>query len=226
MAEQLPLPERPYRATDTDPYWWGGCIARGVSADGRIAYGTEWQANDNYMIWWDENNNWHYVGEDIRELTEYLVTDEYGEEYVYLAAKGMMSQASTTNISHKGTWICGWYVEQTPDDDNAIQWHFYPGFYNTVENKTYIFWDYPDGRAIYAREDGIGFICTNAQMYQQDDSMRNYYTVDINTLSTLGSTSDWFFDNFGIYPPGKSIVRGFSDDNTIALFENAYAVVR
>ena len=224
VAQELPKPETPLRYSNN---WYGGVIGRGLSTDGKIIFGTEWQGTDFFMIWWDEDGNWHRVGDDVSETFTIPVTDKNGE-YAgdYIGVKGMINVNCYYAISPSGKWISGWYYETVIKEDGSISSVLYPAFYNTEQGKTYIFWDYPDGKAICAREDGIGFIKTNADIFQTDVQMSNFFTVDIENETVISTTQQWFFDNYGIYPPVKAVTIGFSDDYKIAMFQNAYLVDR
>ena len=222
VAQRLPMPDTPYRESNA---WYGGLIPRQISGDGKIIYGTEWQGMDDYMIWWDENDNWHYVGDDIRQIDYLEVTDGNGNTGTLILAKGMVTQNNPYAMTPSGKWITGWYTEHTVNETtNAVSWDFYPGFYNREENKTYIFRDYPDGRGIAVREDGIGFIRTNSAPYQTDSSMSEYYAVDIESGSVINTIQNWFYDNYGIYTPAKEWLMGFSSDFKVAFFATKYVV--
>ena len=214
----LDKPEKPYIVDE----WFAGLYLRQCSADGKIVYGTEWQNSDHYMIWWDENNDWHYVAADVYKTEELLVTDKNGNEGYIIMAKGMINHNATTAMSSSGEWVAGWYAENVVRDSGAIGLDLYPGFYNILENKTYIFWDIPNGYGITVTNDGIGFVRTNAALYNSDTETSDYYAVDIRSGNIISSAQQWYFDTYGIYPPAKAVPWGFSPDGTVAMFTNAY----
>ena len=79
-----------------------GIIARGISADGSIAYGTIWDNLDFGMVYWDKEGNVHYVGEDVRTVTTVQRSDGYGGTYDYNIVNGMISWAGTYQASPSG----------------------------------------------------------------------------------------------------------------------------
>lgn len=218
----LELPETPTRPQYE---WYGGAICRGVSADGKLIYATEWNSVDFFLLMWDENDQVHRVAEDVLKVTPVEVTDANGTVGIYYVVECAMKQSNNPSaITPSGKWIAGWVHVESFDDSGRLFDIQYPAFYNTLEHKTHIFWDYPDSHALAARDsDNVGFIRTNSRLMQQDDlTMSDYYTVDIESETTISTTQQWFFDNYGIYPPAKALVKGFSDDNRVALFQYAY----
>ena len=226
VAHQLELPETPTRPQYP---WGGGCIARSCSADGKIVMGTEWNNTDFFILWWDENNNVHRAAEDVYGLDPIEVTDKDGNTGIYyMVTGGMMTTNNPEALSRSGKWIAASFYRDVITDAGAIYREYYPGFYNTQENKTHIFWDYPDGSAQMARDsDNIGFIQTNARLLASTElEYREYYTVDIEAETVLSSTQDWFHEKYDIYPPSKSLIYYFSEDDRIALFQDAYVYDR
>ena len=90
-VRELPMTELNYR---NEPHSMG-IIARGISADGSIAYGTIWDNLDFGMVYWDKEGNVHYVGEDVRTVTTVQRSDGYGGTYDYNIVNGMISWAGT-----------------------------------------------------------------------------------------------------------------------------------
>ena len=223
VAVRLPMPDTPFRESNS---WYGGLIPRKVSADGKIIYGTEWQNMDDYMIWWDENDNWHYVAEDARKIDYVEAVDSDGNVGILVLASGMINQNATYAMTNSGKWLTGWFAENVIHDDGSISWDFYPGFYNRETNKTYIFREYLDGRGIAVRDDGIGFIRTNSAPYQTDSTLCDFYAVDIESGTVISTIQNWFYDNYGIYTPAKEWLMGFSSDNKVAFFATSYVLDR
>ena len=220
VEKALPMPEKPFRG---DAYgWFAGLLPRAVSADGKIIYGTEWQSSDWFMIWWDENDDWHYVGEDVRELNYIPVTDGSGNTYMYAMVSGMINSNAKQAMPQSGEWICGWYYTEQFREDGAIIGTHYPAFYDVKHNKTHIFYDYPESCAVSVKNDGsAGFIRTNAiPLGNTSIDTSDIYAVNPQTETTISTAQQWFFDNYGIYPPAKSLPYGFSDDDTIVTFIN------
>ncbi len=100
-VRELPRRSSTYR---NEPHSMG-IIARGISADGSIAYGTIWDNLDFGMVYWDKEGNVHYVGEDVRTVTTVQRSDGYGGTYDYNIVNGMISWAGTYQASPSGKYI-------------------------------------------------------------------------------------------------------------------------
>ncbi len=96
-----------------------GIIARGISADGSIAYGTIWDNLDFGMVYWDKEGNVHYVGEDVRTVTTVQRSDGYGGTYDYNIVNGMISWAGTYQASPSGKYIAGTYREESISENGG-----------------------------------------------------------------------------------------------------------
>ena len=95
---ELPMPALNYRNEE----FWAGVMARGISANGEIIYGTSWENDDCGMLYWKNNGTTveepRWVGDDIRRLTPVIVEDWMGE-YEYNLVDGCICTAETTKVS-------------------------------------------------------------------------------------------------------------------------------
>ena len=97
MAEELPKPELNYR---DEPI--GDVQARGISADGRIIYGTT--GDNRTMVWYTGTRTVevHYVGEDVRYCRPVDRPDGYGGTYKYNSGgDGMWTSATNQRESER-----------------------------------------------------------------------------------------------------------------------------
>lgn len=198
-ATMLPLPEENFRG----PYENGeiNLMARGFSEDHSIIYGTTWDNKDFGMIYWDADQNVHFVGEDVRKVTTIQRPDGYGGTYDYNIVDGMISWAGQYQISPNGRWIAGTFRTETAvDDGNSIEQTFSPAFYDVENNKTYIMSEYGDGSGMVVTDDGIGFIGTPS-LYTSSCQV-----VKIETGESLGTLQQYILDLYGIYMPSGYLV--------------------
>lgn len=192
VGTALPLPEKSFR----DEEWWAGVLARGMSADGRIIYGTTWDNYDFGMVYWDEAGEVHYVGEDVRYCRPIEIPDGYGGTYKYNLCDGMWTSATNTNVSPNGKYIAGIYrVESWSDEEQTVEETNYPAFYNTETGKTVIFEELVGGGGVSATSDGLGF--TADSVVAASSGM----VVDIDDGTVIGSMVEWIRDNYGIIIP-------------------------
>ncbi len=195
VAEELPRPELNYRGEEI-----GDVQARGISADGRIIYGTTWDNLDFGMVYWDETGTVRYVGEDVHKLTPVERPDGYGGTYDYNLANGMWTTATNTNVSPNGKWIAGTYREESlSDDGQEVYESNWPAFYNTETHKTVIFTELSGGGGVSATSDGIGFTADSTF------GPSSGYVVDIENGVVLGSAVEWIESEYGILIPSGYI---------------------
>ncbi len=191
VAEELPWPEKNFR----DEPFLNGIIARGISADGTVAYGSTWDNYDFGMVYWKDGEV-HYVGEDVREVTEITVDTVTGPVQTHMAS-GMTCTSEMYKVCPNGEWIAGTYrSEIQPGEGEApVTSDYKAAFYNTVEKKTY----FADGfaTAIGVTNEGIGFVSASNLAI----STCNVY--DIKNGTDLGSINDWVLREYGyILPQG------------------------
>ena len=205
VAAELPLPDLNFR----DEEIWYGVMARGISANGEIIYGTSWENSDFGMLYWrNEGANTakpRWVGDDVREVTSVkLIRD--GEEYDYNVVNGFTCQAQLTKVSPSGRWIAGTYRTETPADDRqSIVRVETAAFYNTETETSVIVEDYGESSGIHVTDDGIGFVGIGTL------GISSGAVYDLNTHTDLGSTQDWIYDNYGIIIPAGYIQRVSAD---------------
>ena len=78
-AQELKMPATSYRGEEyTSAQFLNGVMARGISANGEIIYGSTWDNEDAGMIWWDAEGTARYVGEDVRNEREVTMVDWSG----------------------------------------------------------------------------------------------------------------------------------------------------
>ena len=200
VPHELPWPELNYRDEEV---WYGG-MARGISADGSIIYGTSWENSDFGMLYWINNGENtakpEWVGKDVREVTPVVMKMSDGTEYDYHIVNGMICTANLTNISATGKWIAGSYRTETPADDRiSVITTQTAAFYNTETETTVIVEDYGESTGVHATDDGIAFIGVGSL------GISSGKVYDLNTGTDLGSTQEWVYDNYGIVIPAGYI---------------------
>ncbi len=200
VAQELPLPDLNYRNEEI----WYGVMARGISANGKIIYGTSWENLDFGMLYWVNNGanteKPKWVGEDVREVWEETMKNSDGTEYTTHLVNGLICQAQLTKISPNGKWIASSYRTETPADDRiSIVTTQTAAFYNTETETTTIVSDYGESTGVHVTDDGIGFIGIGTL------GISSGAVYDLNTGTDLGSTQDWVYDNYGIIIPAGYI---------------------
>ncbi len=200
VPAELPWPDLNYR---NEEVWYGG-MARGISANGKIIYGTSWENLDFGMLYWVNNGanteKPKWVGEDVREVTEITIQRGDGTEYTKHLVNGLICHAQLTKISPNGKWIASSYRTETLAEDGfSIVTTQTAAFYNTETETTTIVSDYGESVGVHVTDDGIGFIGIGTH----NNSSGVVY--DLNTGTDLGSTQDWVYDNYGIIIPAGYI---------------------
>ena len=194
VPEVLPMPEKGFRNQE----FTTGVMARGISANGEIIYGTSWENSDFGMCYWVNNGanteKPQWVGKDVREVGVVKKTKDDGTEYDYTCVNGIICQAWNTQISHSGKWIAGRYRREfDPETKQALELkEQYAAFYNTETEKTVIVKDYGESTGQFVTDDGIAFIGIGTM------ALSSGMVYDLNTGTDLGSTQDWIYDNYGI----------------------------
>lgn len=206
VAEILPMPELNYRGDEFS----SGIMARGVSANGEIIYGTTWDDLDAGMVYWDKQGDVHYVGEDVRELTP-ITIGTGADAFTYNLVKGIKSWAGSTHVSPNGKYIAGTYaVETLASNGSDLEVKYYAAFFNTETKTTVIFDEYEDSIGFNATDDGIGFIG------EKQTATDTGYVVDINSGAQLGTSQEWLRGKFGINVP-KGYVICMADGQEVVL---------
>ena len=194
--EVLPMPEKGFREQELTT----GVMARGISANGEVAYGTSWENYDFGMLYWKRNGNGfdapQWVGKDVREMVSGVWTRPDGREYEYTYVNGIICQAWNTQVSPSGKWIAGRYRKEfDPETKQRVDEPEYAAFYNTETETTVIVDDYGESGGRFVTDDGIGFIGIGTLAVSEGK------VYDLNTGTDLGSTQDWIYDNYGIVIP-------------------------
>ena len=215
VPTELPWPDLNYR--DEEP-WYGG-MARGISANGEIIYGTSWENWDFGMLYWVNNGENtaapKWVGHDVREVVPVTMKMGDGTESETHLVKGCKCTAENTKVSPNGKWIATKYCEDSVSDDGISMYTSEtPAFYNTETETTVIVNDYGSGSGTHVTDDGIAFIGLGSL------GVTACMVYDLNTGTDLGSMADWVYDTYGIIipdsgfisyvtPDGKSVIGSF-----------------
>lgn len=151
----LSMPEKNFKGEDFSV----GAMARGISADGSVIYGTTWDNSDGAMIYWKDGKV-KYVGEDVHEIKSVTIPYPEGDETFYYA-NGIVSQAEIYKMSPSGNWIAGAYQEITVNtDDYSTVASSCPAFYNTETETTVVLEEYSGAKGVHVTDGGIAFIGT------------------------------------------------------------------
>ena len=193
VPTELPWPDLNYR---NEEVWYGG-MARGISANGEIIYGTSWENSDFGMLYWvnDGENTAQpkWVGEDVREVTEITMQMGDGTEYTTHKVYGCICTANNTKISPNGKWIATSYRTEEPSEDRiSFVTSQTAAFYNTETETTTIVSDYGESTGLHVTDDGIAFIGIGSL------GITSCHVYDLNTGTDLGSMADWVYDTYGI----------------------------
>ena len=179
-------------------------MARGISANGEVIYGTSWENWDFGMLYWINNGTNttapKWVGHDVKEVWEETMKMSDGTEYTTHLVNGLICEAQLTKISPNGKWIASSYRTETPADDRmSVVMTQTAAFYNTETETTTIVSDYGESVGVHVTDDGIGFIGIGTL------GISSGVVYDLNTGTDLGSTQDWVYDNYGIIIPAGYI---------------------
>ena len=230
-AQELKMPATSYRGREyTSAEFLNGVMARGISANGEIIYGTTWDNYDFGMVYWDRSGEPHFVGEDVREVKPVQRSDGMGGYYDYNLVDGIICYASETQVSPNGKWLAGTYrTEELGDDEMSINETYYAAFFNTETGTTYIIEDYGASSGLGVTDDGEGFVGVGSSM------VTSSIVVDIETGLRLGTAQEWIYDVFGIHVPscrielccvGKEVVTGATplDDAILGVVDGYFYV--
>lgn len=199
-AQELSLPEKNYREGEL----WAGVMARSISANGEVIYGTSWENSDYGMLYWKKEGAGfgqpQWVGKDVRKITPTVLQYPDGTEYDYNLVDGCICTAELTKISTSGRWIATTYRTEVPSANNQYtECTYRAAFYNTETETTVIVEDYGETSGAHVTDDGIAFIGIGRL------GISSGKVYDLNTRTDLGSTQDWVYDTYGIVIPGGYI---------------------
>ncbi len=187
-AQVLEKPELNYRQ-DAAPHQ---VMARGISHDGSVIYGTQWDNLATGMIYW-KDGKLDVVGKDLYKVTPTEVDLGDGTTVtINLIERGIYAFAELQNMSPDGKWIAGTYRDEAIEGQTIVQCNVCPAFYNTETEKTILLTDYPDCKAVGVTDDGLGLIAEGTQQ------MSSGFVVEIETGVNLGNCTDYIRDTFGI----------------------------
>ncbi len=210
---ELEIPDSNFRGES----FYTGLMARGISANGSVIYGTTWDNDDFGMVYWtDINSSPEYVGKDVHEINPVTVIGADGNEYISNFANGMICTANRMQISPSGTWIAGSYRTETLAEDRQTRIREqYAAFYNTATETTTIIKDYGESTGLRATDDGIAFIGLGT------GGITEGVVYDLNGGAHLGTTQEWIYNNYGLNVP-TGIVNFINADKDIIF--GTYAV--
>lgn len=194
----LPMPDKNFKGQKFSV----GAMARGISADGKVIYGTTWDWSDGAMIYWKDGKV-QYVGKDVHEIQSVEIEDE-----TFYYASGVVSQAEIYKISPSGEWIAGSYQRITVNDDYSTTISKCPAFYNTNTETTTILEEYPEGNGKFVTDEGLAFIHI---------PMGGGIVYDLNEGATIGTVEDWVHSEYGIIIPQGLFVTYVSPDRQVVL---------
>mgnify|MGYP000609265537 CR=1 FL=1 len=181
---ELPMPALNYRNEE----FWAGVLARGISANGEIIYGTSWENDDCGMLYWKNNGTTveepRWVGDDIRRLTPVIVEDWMGE-YEYNLVDGCICTAETTKVSPSGKWIATTYRKEEVGSDGFIAYVQRPAFYNTETETTTVVEDYGEATGMHVTDDGIAFIGIGMFRYTPHPILHNVFARGLPCLMSV-----------------------------------------
>ncbi|HIW96861.1 MAG TPA: BACON domain-containing protein [Candidatus Tidjanibacter gallistercoris] len=185
----LELPEKSFRNEE----WWAGVMARGVSADGTVMYGTSWENYDYGMLWWDETGTPDWVGSDVRKVTPIKREDPLGNLVDYNLVDGVICWANQTQISPDGKWIAGTFrTEEYNAESNEVYQTNYPAFFNTETRTTTVFDEYAGYVALCVTDSGLGVIGA------QSVGVSGCSVIDLASRTVVGTMTEWMERTYGL----------------------------
>ncbi len=206
QVHELQFPDENFRGEAFS----NGIMARGISADGSVIYGTTWDAYDFGMVYWtDVNEKARYVGEDVREVQKVTIERPDGVQVEGHIVNGVICTANLLQVSPEGKWVAGSYRTETLAENNYdVTQSQYAAFYDTETGKTTVIEDYGESTGLRATDDGIAFIGAGSIL------LTSGYVYDLNTGSDLGSMTDWIYNNYGIHTP-SGVINFINADGSV-----------
>lgn len=217
--QTLTRPDKTFRGMKA----WAGVMARGVSNDGNVIYGTAWATEENVvggMTYWKKNGNgWtdvEWVGGVYKGTTDpvYVLTptefDDKDGKYSLNLVDGFVTTAQSYNISETGKWIAGEFISESKSG-NSIATVVYPGFFNTETGESTIFKDMPGCGAVAVTDEGLGFVVSGAN---SGVAVSSGYVVDVNNKVSLGTCLEWIKGKYDINVTTGYVRYMCADGNT------------
>ncbi len=204
VPEELEMPELTYRQDRKADM----CMARGMSLDGSVIYGTQWDDLTCGMVYW-KDGKLQNVGKDVYRVHEETIKYSDGTWDKYNLVDGMFCFANLTQNSPDGVWIAGKYQEETVDEEGMIVVSTWPAFYNTETEKTTILKDHPGCCGMTVTNSGKAVVGTTTTMITEG------FVVDLETGANLGDCLSYIKENYGITISMGVIVKFTADEKYI-----------
>ena len=214
--QPLPLPELNYRGDAHDQ----GVMARGISANGEIIYGSTWDNEDAGMIWWDAEGTARYVGEDVRNEREVTMVDWSGSEYTYTLVDGVQTWSGAGQASPDGKWLAGTFtVESLNETRDRINSTYYPAYFNTETGQTTVLEDYEGYGGCGVIDEGLAFMAAVGGMGGSGPvvNLENGATV------AYASLEEYVQERFGINVPSGGQFKYMAADGSVLLASTVIA---
>ena len=214
--QPLPLPELNYRGDEHDQ----GAMARGISANGEIIYGSTWDNEDAGMIWWDAEGTARYVGEDVRNEREVTMVDWSGSEYTYTLVDGVQTWSGAGQASPDGKWLAGTFtVESLNETRDRINSTYYPAYFNTETGQTTVLEDYEGYGGCGVTDEGLAFMAAVGGMGGSGPvvNLENGATV------AYASLEEYVQERFGINVPSGGQFKYMAADGSVLLASTVIA---
>ena len=214
--QPLPLPELNYRGDEHDQ----GAMARGISANGEIIYGSTWDNEDAGMIWWDAEGTARYVGEDVRNEREVTMVDWSGSEYTYTLVDGVQTWSGAGQASPDGKWLAGTFtVESLNETRDRINSTYYPAYFNTETGQTTVLEDYEGYGGCGVTDEGFAFMAAVGGMGGSGPvvNLENGATV------AYASLEEYVQERFGINVPSGGQFKYMAADGSVLLASTVIA---
>ncbi len=174
-----------------------GAMARGISPDGSVIYGSEW---DTYgMIYWKDGRMF-YPGLDMGKAEQYTYSDGSGT-YTGLFISTVVKTAERYSVSDNGEWIAATYWEYTQSYEGSMPVRQgYPVRINTVTNQVEILKDFPNCAGMTVDSDGTLF---GGSPYT---AAMSHYVFDLENKTTIPQT-DYILSKYGYNKPSSYYVE-------------------
>lgn len=164
---------------------YNGLMARGISNDGRVIYGSEW--DEFGLIYW-VNGKMNYLGRQFADTTGCLIED----------VATLRQYSSNSNISSNGKYIASCF------DNTVCGGMGYPALINTETGNVSIYEDlYGWGRSV--TNDGIvfceyGTVVKDGKMTDISDYFIDEFGIELSGPRTITNISPDKNVYYGLYP--------------------------
>ena len=220
-AQELKMPATSYRGEEyTSAQFLNGVMARGISANGEIIYGSTWDNEDAGMIWWDADGTARYVGEDVRYEREVQMVYWDGSEYSYTLVDGVQTWSGAGQASPDGKWLAGTFtVESLNETRDRINSTYYPAYFNTETGQTTVLEDYEGYGGCGVTDEGLAFMAAVGGMGGSGPvvNLENGATV------AYASLEEYVQERFGINVPSGGQFKYMAADGSVLLASTVIA---